>query len=137
MTKRTVTWQDFGKCVEHWLPHIPKYDVYVGVANGGLLLASVLVNINNAKLAIAKYQYKKVFEQTPTLEYGGYWGDLSGSILIVDDITITGHTLSKVMYTISDSDCLTMFQKPGSSIKPKFIWEVTEQDILFPWEARP
>jgi hypoxanthine phosphoribosyltransferase len=63
------------------------------------------------------------------------------TLLIVDDVADTGHTLALVKdfvaSTVADVRCAVLYEKPASIVKCEYVWRRTDRWIVFPWSALP
>ena len=120
-------------------------DIILGIARGGLIPAGSLgyaLSIKNTYLINVEY-YTDIDERLdvpvilpPYLELV----DLEhSSVLIVDDVADTGHTLQMVYEFVSgkveEVRAAVLYEKPRSVIKPEFVWRRTDLWINFPWSS--
>jgi uncharacterized protein len=120
-------------------------DIILGIARGGLIPAGSLgyaLSIKNTYLINVEY-YTDVDERLdmpvilpPYLELVDL--ELS-SVLIVDDVADTGHTLQMVYDLVSnrvkETKAAVLYEKSRSVIKPEFVWKRTDLWINFPWSS--
>jgi uncharacterized protein len=72
-------------------------------------------------------------------------GQLTGPVLIVDDICGTGATLTTVTSTVASLagpgaslHTMTLCRNAGAAIRPDLtIWDDLREWVIFPWEPRP
>ena len=129
-----VKWGDFGSFVKHLVRIIPKYDTYVGIANGGVILAGALASYHKAVFAFLQLKHYDGRKMLDVVEKGGFFGRYKGDILVVDDIADTGDTLLMAKGIIPEAKTLTLFKKTGSKITPDYYLQSTEKWVKFPWE---
>ena len=149
--REVLTWSDYGKGVRELARQIAddgfSPDIILGIARGGLIPAGSLgyaLSIKNCYLINVEY-YTDVDERLdvpvilpPYLELV----DLDGaSILIVDDVADTGHTLQMVYEFVSgkvkETRAAVLYEKSRSVIKPEYVWRHTDLWINFPWSSEP
>lgn len=151
MTNRreTLTWQGYGVGVRELAGQIAddgyRPDIILGIARGGLIPTGSLgyaLSIKNTYLMNVEY-YTDVEERLdvpvilpPYLELV----DLEhSSVLIVDDVADTGHTLQMVYEfvsgKVSEVRAAVLYEKPRSVIKPEYVWRRTDLWINFPWSS--
>lgn len=68
--------------------------------------------------------------------------DLSGlRILIADDVADTGRTLETVQEFcaahVTEARVAVIYDKPGSVVRPDYVWRTTSAWIEFPWSSAP
>lgn len=119
----------------------PKY--VVGLQRGGLIPAVIISHaLNDMSMRVIDYSSEqgagddaKQHENTlPSFEHGA-------SLLIVDDICDTGHTMKEVVefYERCGHPVTTfcLYYKEGAVFKPDYIWQTIPEDapwIIFPFE---
>jgi len=149
--REVLTWGDYGVGVRELARQIAadgfEPDVILGIARGGLIPAGSLgyaLSIKNCYLINVEY-YTDVDERLdvpvilpPYLELV----DLKhSSILIVDDVADTGHTLQKVYEfvtgKVASARAAVLYEKPRSVIQCEYVWRRTDRWINFPWSSEP
>ena len=149
--REVLTWTDYGVAVRELAQQIAgdgfSPDIILGIARGGLIPAGSLgyaLSIKNTYLMNVEY-YTDVDERLdvpvilpPYLELV----DLEhSSVLIVDDVADTGHTLQMVYEfvapRVADSKAAVLYEKSRSVIKPEYVWKRTDLWINFPWSSEP
>jgi len=120
-------------------------DIIVGISRGGLIPARILSDLLEiTKLAniavefyvgVAKTKLKPVITQPVSVSVE------NKNVLIVDDLTDTGKSLSLVNSHLiakgaSEIKIATIFYKPWSSIVPHYFQKETQSWIVFPWERK-
>jgi len=147
--REILTWPDYGVGIRELARQVAddsfEPDIILGIARGGLIPAGSLgyaLSIKNTYLINVEY-YTDVDERLdvpvilpPYLELV----DLEhSSILIVDDVADTGHTLQMVYKFVSSrvrgTKAAVLYEKPRSVIKPEFVWRRTDLWINFPWSS--
>ena len=147
--REILTWPDYGVGIRELARQVAddsfEPDIILGIARGGLIPAGSLgyaLSIKNTYLINVEY-YTDVDERLdvpvilpPYLELV----DLEhASILIVDDVADTGHTLQMVYEYVASrvrkAKAAVLYEKPRSVIKPEFVWRRTDRWINFPWSS--
>ena len=121
---------------------IPKPDVILAIARGGLTLAHHLAEIFDIRevftinaVSYEKTQKKETIDIFNIPNLHGY-----KNILIVDDISDSGETFKEVLKTLKEKyqdlnfKTLAIFYKPSSKFKPDFYFQETNEWIRFFWE---
>ncbi|MBC7442639.1 MAG: phosphoribosyltransferase [Ramlibacter sp.] len=122
-------------------------DVVIAIARGGLLLAGAMSYALGTKNcgSINVQFYTGVDEHLPVPVLSGPMLDapsLTGlRVLLVDDVSDSGHTLAMVVALLSETACevrtATLYTKPRTVLVPDFTWCETDRWIVFPWSALP
>jgi hypoxanthine phosphoribosyltransferase len=118
-------------------------DVIVAILTGGVIpakLISDIIGIKNIKYIEIKF-YKEVgkTQPKPTLK-AIYVDDLENkNVLIVDDVSDTGETLSAVsrvieLFNPQNIRSATIYVKPWSKKYPDYYDKVVDKWIVFPWD---
>jgi hypoxanthine phosphoribosyltransferase len=147
--REILSWRDYGVGIRELGQQIADddfdADIILGIARGGLIPAGSLgyaLSIKNCYLINVEY-YTDIDERLdipvilpPYLELV----DLEhASVLIVDDVADTGHTLQMVYHFVSDKvkeiKAAVLYEKSRSVIKPEFVWKRTDLWINFPWSS--
>jgi hypoxanthine phosphoribosyltransferase len=147
--REILTWHEYGVGVRELARQIAdnefKPEIILGIARGGLIPAGSLgyaLSIKNTYLINVEY-YTDVDERLdvpailpPYLELV----DLhDASILIVDDVADTGHTLQMVYEFVSGkvggARAAVLYKKSHSVIEPEYVWRRTDLWINFPWSS--
>ena len=62
-------------------------------------------------------------------------------ILVVDDVSDSGHTLALVVGMLGEEAAevrsATLYTKPRTVLVPDYTWRETDGWIIFPWSALP
>ena len=147
--REILTWKTYGVGIRELARQIAddgyRPDIILGIARGGLIPTGSLgyaLSIKNTYLMNVEY-YTDVEERLdvpvilpPYLELV----DLEhASVLIVDDVADTGHTLQMVYEFVSgrvqEVRAAVLYEKPRSVIKPEYVWRRTDLWINFPWSS--
>ena len=116
-----------------------KFELILGIAKGGLILATMLaykLEINNLKtIQIKAYEENTLQKEVKIINSCGYISPET-SVLIVDDISDTGHTLDFVIkhLGLKNYKIVTLVYKPSSKIIPDYYIHTTEKWVNFFWE---
>lgn len=121
-------------------------DRIVALARGGAILGVVLSHKLNVPVTIVAYSSKKGKGDDRNHDNDLPYID-DEKLLIVDDLTDSGHSMSEVVavYTKVDSDDVvhqvksaTMYAKEGAVIQSDYYWHWLSKNapfIHFPWET--
>jgi hypoxanthine phosphoribosyltransferase len=127
-------------------------DVVIAIARGGLLVAGAISYALGTKNcgSINVEFYTGVDERLPEPVLSGPMLDapsLAGkNVLVVDDVSDSGHTLALVVGLLRDSSLghnaaevrsATLYTKPRTVLVPDYTWRKTDDWIVFPWSALP
>ena len=110
--KDFVSWRRYGKMLHELASTIPqgKYSAVCGVPRGGAVVAVYLSHALDVPCVSAPND--------------------DPNVLVCDDLTDTGETLSGVTHDIA-----VLFHKPWSTVAPTYFVEETEAWIVFPYET--
>jgi hypoxanthine phosphoribosyltransferase len=127
----------------------------IGIANGGVAPArgiSVLLGVINYQITARHNPTNAIYTQAtgqvtvdlPALATTLQGQQLSGRVLLVDDICGTGATFTAALTALqphlhSDAEVTTvsLCRNAGASLDPDlWVWTVDDW-VLFPWEPRP
>jgi hypoxanthine phosphoribosyltransferase len=149
MEREILTWAGYGTAVRELATQIAddgyQADIILGIARGGLIPAGSLgyaLSIKNTYVMNVEY-YTGVEERldvpvilppVPALI------DLEdASVLIVDDVADTGHTLAEVHEFVTgkvrEVRTAVLYEKSRSVIKCDYVWKRTDLWINFPWSS--
>jgi len=144
MEKIYYSYEDFKTDILSLLPRLQEnYDAVVTMARGGLCFAQAIAeakNIRNIQL-IQTALYNKTQKQSECLLIDNTDLSTCKHVLVVDDISDSGETLSKVMqhlqakYPQITYETATLFYKRSSRYKPTYFIHQSSQWIDFFWEV--
>ena len=146
--EQNLSWADVEQAVNIIINRIgnKKYDYVIGIANGGLIPATLIAKKLKLKaLSVGITSYENT-EQLKTITMWSSINDINypynyGTCLIVDDISDSGktfHFLKK--YYLTEVECLTDYAalvvKPKTSFIPDYFAMSVSNDVWvkFPWE---
>jgi hypoxanthine phosphoribosyltransferase len=146
-----LTYEMFGTAVRELAQQVVdsgyQPDLVLSIARGGLGLGMGLgyaLDVKNLSAVNVEF-YTGVDERLdvpimlpPTPDVV----DLAGlRILIADDVADTGRTLETVRAFCADhvaeARSAVIYEKPGTVVRPDYVWRRTERWIDFPWSADP
>lgn len=146
MNEMSLSWQEVEKAVSDIIVRIgdTKYTYVVGIANGGLIPATLIAKRLNIKtLSIGASSYKDK-EQQSTVDWWANLNELNNcpkepKFLLVDDISDTGNTFKYLYDAVVNEkyvDSAALVIKPKTSYIPKYYAIAADNDtwIKFPWE---
>lgn len=120
-----------------------KPDVIVGVSRGGWpparIMSDLLENSNVANMKVEFYKDIGVRSRTPQITQPVTAKVRGKRVLVVDDVSDTGHSLKVVANHLrekgtKDLKVCTIYMKPKSIFRPDFFAKTTRKWIIFPWE---
>lgn len=147
--REILTWQDYGIAVRELARQIAhdgfRPDIILGIARGGLIPAGSLgyaLSIKNTYLINVEY-YTDIDERLDVPVILPPYLELveldDASVLIVDDVADTGHTLQMVYEfvrgKVRDARAAVLYAKSRSVISPQYVWRSTDLWINFPWSS--
>lgn len=118
-------------------------EVIVGISRGGWpparVLSDLLQNSNLANIKVEFYKDIGVRAKRPKITQPVTSNVVGKCVLVVDDVSDTGHSLRMVVNHIRrkgvrDLRVCTLYLKPKSVFKPDFFAKVTPKWVIFPWE---
>ncbi|HYZ03105.1 MAG TPA: phosphoribosyltransferase [Candidatus Binatia bacterium] len=149
--REVLTWEQFGLAIRELAEEVAADgfvpDIVLTVARGGLLPAGAVayaLGVKNVFTMNVEF-YTGVDQRLempvvlpPVLDVV----DIKGSrVLVVDDVADTGATLKLVTEFCADHvaevRCAVLYEKPGSSVKCRYVWRRTDRWINFPWSTLP
>ena len=131
------SWEDYNKDM-HDTASLD-FDHVVGIYRGSLGMAAHVSNLYNVPMSIIGIQTRDGNDKAPQWIHN-LIDENTKTVLVVDDIFDTGHTMKKVLEHISYSswDCEViswcLFGKPNNQ---KVIYSKPHSDlwVVFPWET--
>lgn len=119
---------------------LDNYDAIVGIARGGMILATMLSEISGNKklysIGYSSYEGKNKTELRQTMAINPDLKNLN--ILLCDDISDSGKTLDKAYKDLSNlgNEVMTvaLFFKGDSLFIPDLTMALAKDWISFPWE---
>lgn len=151
VVKEILQWDDFAIASRDLAVAVLRSgfapEVVIAVARGGLLLAGAISYALGTKNcgSINVEFYTGVNERLPEPLLLAPMLDapaLAGQrVLLVDDVSDSGHTLAKVLGILTDHGAdvrtATLYTKPQTVLEPDFYYRKTAGWIVFPWSALP
>jgi uncharacterized protein len=154
--REVLEWADFAGASRELAAMVKQSgfhpDVVIAIARGGLLLAGAISYALGTKNcgSINVEFYTGVDERLREPVLSGPMLDapaLAGKkVLVVDDVSDSGHTLALVVAMLRDSSLdssaaevrtATLYTKPRTVLVPDYTWRETDDWIVFPWSALP
>lgn len=119
-----------------------KPELIMGISRGGWIPARILSDLlDNPNLANIKIKYYIGIYKTlkePVLTQNVSVSVNNKKILVVDDITDSGKSISivykELMKKAKEVKTVTLYYKPWSCIEPDYYAKKTDAWIVFPWE---
>jgi len=144
----TLKWQDVEEDIRALADKIrasgEQFDAILGIARGGLvpamLLSDSLDQHNIATIRMRLYKNGKKLESLEILDWPA--ASMEGkNILVVDDISDTGETLSQLKTWLSTQNVsgfkiACLHSKPKTDLKPDFYSRELDGWICYPWNRR-
>ena len=118
-------------------------DTIIGVLRGGAIIANLISDLLSIRevYVVGCRSYEGLTSGDVRVYHDLHLRDLSGrKVLLVDDVSDTGNTLSTALKTIIfprkplDVRSATALIKPWTSFKPNYYVETTDAWIVFPWD---
>lgn len=149
--REVLTWEGYGTAVRELAQMVAdsdfRPDLILAIARGGLFPAGSLgyaLSVKNLYVMNLEF-YSGVDERldVPVMlpPYLDKFDLTDASILVVDDVADTGHTLKAVFEfcqeVVAESRTAVLYEKPHSLVKCDFVWKKTSQWINFPWSTDP
>ena len=114
-----------------------EYDWIVPLANGGMSVAAILYDrlrdhVKNgvAVMHLTRYEGKEGKELKLK-----YLPDISGKVLIVDDLVDHGDTLKAAHTLFPEADTAALYVKEGAAFEPTYAARyIPRVWVVFPWE---
>jgi hypoxanthine phosphoribosyltransferase len=149
--REVLTWAGYGVAVRELVRQVAdsgfRPDLILAIARGGLFPAGSLgyaLSVKNLYVMNLEF-YSGVDERldVPVMlpPYLDKFDLTDASILVVDDVADTGHTLKAVFdfcqEVVAESRTAVLYEKPQSLVKCDFVWKKTSLWINFPWSTDP
>lgn len=151
LSQEVLGWLEFGDAARHLAGNVVESgfepDVVIAIARGGLLLAAAISyalgvkacgSLNVEYYTDGQLTLPEPVVLPPLLDHGAVH---SRRVLLVDDVSDSGRTLSHVVQLLhsSGADVRTacLYTKPRTILEPDFCWRKTDLWITFPWSALP
>jgi hypoxanthine phosphoribosyltransferase len=149
--REILTWERFGIASRELAQMVVdddfEPDMLLSIARGGLLIGGAMgyaLSVKNTYTMNVEF-YTGVDERLEVpriLPPAPDFVDLhDASILIVDDVADTGHTLKSVEQfvdgKVGDVRTAVIYEKPHSLVKCDYVWMRTDLWINFPWSDQP
>lgn len=147
--REILTWPVFGEATRELARSVVasgfEPDVVLAIARGGLTVAGALayaLGVKNCFTVNVEYytgidQRQELPVLLPPVPDPVGLHDLT--VLVVDDVADTGHTLAMVHHFlaghVAEVRSAVLYEKPQSVIHPEYVWRRTERWITFPWSA--
>jgi hypoxanthine phosphoribosyltransferase len=142
---KEITWEDFGNFTRKLSELLAKedIDIVIGIARAGLFPAtavSCMLRKEMYPVRLTRRYIDRVVREKPEWKVTPPYAELQGkSLVIIDEITDTGVTLSMVKKAVLDGGArhaLTASLAAHTWTNPKPDYSVLETDalILFPWD---
>jgi len=120
-----------------------KPEVIIGIARGGWVPARILSDLLDieyvANMRVEFYTEPGVTKKTPTISQK-VSTDIKGKrVLLVDDVSDTGHSIDLAFKSLQDAKevrTATLHFKPHSIFKPDYFIAETSEWIVYPWEIK-
>ncbi len=142
----SLDWVEIEKLVDRLagqisLDYCP--DTIVGVLRGGVIVANLISDLLDVRdvYVVGCRSYLGLSSGDVKIYHDLYLKDLSGrKVIIVDDVSDTGNTLSTAINTIIrprsplELRSATVLIKPWTNFRPDYYVETTDAWIVFPWE---
>jgi len=116
--------------------NLPHFDLVVGIAEGGIVPASLMAYKLGIDLSIIKINYRDIQNKPIYNEPVIFFHEkiINKKILIVDDVSVSGKTLETAIHIFPDNSITTLTLK-GKADYVLFP-EITEC-VNWPWKLHP
>jgi hypoxanthine phosphoribosyltransferase len=149
--RENLTWAEFGEASRSLAQQVAdsgyQVDVVIAIARGGLLLAGSISYALGVKscgaLNVEFYtgvdtRLPEPIVLPPMLDEVSLDGK---RVLIVDDVSDSGHTLALVIRLLQASGAgvrtAVLYTKPRTVQEANYTWRRTDKWINFPWSVQP
>lgn len=116
---------------------LPKVDVVVGIATGGIAPASIIAHQFDRPLAILHINFRAI-DNSPQRESPALLREMPSiigeSVLLVDDVSVTGATLVLAMSLLQDRQVTTLVLKGKGDI---ILFPELATCVNWPWSGMP
>lgn len=143
-----LAWKDIEQAVDIILNRIgnKKYDYVIGIANGGLIPATLIakkLGLKTMSVGVESYDNKEIKKLTLWSEINKIWyiPQQHGVCLLVDDISDSGKSFNyiKNTYLMNEDilcDTASLVVKPKTTFIPDYFAMSINTDVWvkFPWE---
>jgi len=143
--KYFLSWREQEKLTEKLVSKLDprEFNLIIGIARGGLVLAAILsdyLNLPMGIIAAESYPVGKLARDENKIKISkvATISPLEGSLLLVDDLADTGKTLSGVerylrsVEEVNRVQTATLYKKPWSKFTPTYFVAETTKFIVFP-----
>jgi hypoxanthine phosphoribosyltransferase len=114
----------------------PDVEVIIGIATGGIVPASLIAHQLSCPLGLLRINYRaqdnSVARPTPELLGDPNLPSISKRILLVDDVSVTGTTLSFALGLLEDHKVMTFVLKGNADY---VLFPKISQCVDWPWRA--
>jgi hypoxanthine phosphoribosyltransferase len=146
-----LSWQRYGDAARELAGQVRGSgfapDIVLGIARGGLVLASSLAYAlackNLFSINVEFYTGEGTTLSAPVMlpPFLDSTELDDARVLVVDDVADTGRTLELVMDFcrghVAESRSAVLYQKPSTVVRADFVWHDTDLWIDFPWSSDP
>lgn len=142
-----LSWDDVQRLSEGLAEKVRKSsfqpEIIVALGRGGFIPARILCDRLDVKglasMGVGYYRDIGEREREPRILYPLNANVKDGSVLLVDDVADTGHSLQLAVGHIlgkgaKEVRVATLHYKPWSTFHPDFYMEETEAWVVYPWE---
>jgi len=149
--REILDWSTYGTAVRELSTLVGddgyRPEMILSIARGGLFVAGSMgyaLSVKNIYVMNCEY-YTGVDERLPVPvmlpPYVDFVDMDAATILIVDDVADTGHTLKMVndfcLKRVGEVRTAVLYEKSHSLVKCDYVWKRTDQWINFPWSTEP
>lgn len=117
---------------------LPPFDLVVGIATGGIVPASLIAYRQHCELLIVRFNYRdeqnRPQHEAPVLLSTISIPDGVRDVLIVDDVAVTGRTLSAAKQHFADYNVSTLVMKGNADY---VVLPEIKTCVNWPWKVQP
>jgi uncharacterized protein len=150
-TREVLDWSTYGTAVRSLSTLVGddgyRPEMILSIARGGLFVAGSMgyaLSVKNIYVMNCEY-YTGVDERLPVPvmlpPYVDFVDMDDATVLIVDDVADTGHTLKMVndfcIERVGEVRTAVLYEKSHSLVKCDYVWKRTDDWINFPWSTEP